>query len=118
MKKSACGLHPSFRITRESEGYWYWNRWRDIQRDTGTNVKAVFCFDDPALLADTPLLVKIGPNRLRARPYNFVGVVYARDCDRKALEDYARRFPWAELIIGLNRNAGTLPNSKYVMLKK
>ena len=116
MKKSANGLHPAFRTTRE--GYWYWNRWRDITRDTGANLKVIFCFDDPALLADTPLLVKIGPNRDCTRPYRFVGVVYARNRERAVIEEYARRFPYAELIIGLDRNAGTLPGAKHLVLKK
>ncbi len=115
MGTSARGLHPSFGLTRDK--YWYWNRSYDESLDLGVNLKLAFYFNDPANLGATHLHVKIGPNRAEWFQFRYTGRLYARDGARAEVEAYARRFPYAELIIGLDRNGGTLPNAKRIRLK-
>lgn len=116
MGRSVRGLHPAFRITRDD--YWYWNRYR-LQKDGGANLKARVCFSYPVLLNNlnqTELLAKIGPNRDKSSPYRYVGFIYGKDTDRAAVELCAKKFPYAELILGLDRNAGTLPDAERIQL--
>jgi hypothetical protein len=81
-------------------------------------LKLCLGFNDPNILSKTPFHAKAGRNAESAAPYSYAAFLYARMRDRATLEEYAKPFPYAELIIGLDRNGGALPSAQRIMLKK
>jgi len=68
-------------------------------------VKARFIFDDPKLLDGLDVLTKIGINSDSAIQGKYVGFSYVSEEDTEKLRTSVSRFPFAELIINLDKNA-------------
>jgi hypothetical protein len=108
------GLHPAFGLR---QGPWYFNRKKDYISDTGLDIKSRFAFDSTEELQETEFLAKIGVNKDDSIPHKFIGFAYANSKDREALEAYANRFPWAELITDLDREGEYTEASQHIPLK-
>ena len=106
-------LHPNFRVKYDS---WYANRYHNPFIDGQSSLKVRFSFDDPKLLDDFPFLGKIGMNLEQNLKGKFIGFAYGQDKDRQTLEEWAKKFPYAEIIIGLDHDGVIRENSQVIKL--
>jgi len=98
-------IHSDFRV-RNNE--WSFNRRSTPGR---LSLKVRFSFTEPHLLDDCPFYAKVGENRDRAIVEPYIGFAYAREEEKSALLAWVRRFPFAELIEGLDRNSASTIDS-------
>jgi len=106
-------LHPNFRL---KEGDWYFNRTFNVFTDEGITGKIRFGFDDPRLLDGCQFQAKIGMNLDAAIPNKYIGFAYARRQDFESLKEWGQKFPYAELIEGLNGDGVSTSESKVTLL--
>ena len=86
--------------------------------DRDITLKVRFGFDNPALLDDFHFLGKIGINRDQNVKERFIGFAYGQDKDRNKLEEWAKKFPYAEIIIGLDRNGVITDDSQVIKITR
>ena len=104
-------LHPDFKIKYD---VWYANRYYNPFIDGKTKLKVRFSFDDPKQLDHFPFLGKVSVNLDPTISGKFIGFAYGQDKDREALESWAKKFPYAEIIIGLD-DEGIIRNDSQVV---
>jgi hypothetical protein len=78
-------------------GQWLYT---DGKSHFGLAAKVRFAFDDPELLNECPFYAKIGMNKDKQIPQRYIGFAY--DHEKSRLLNWAERFPFAELIDGLD----------------
>ncbi len=81
-------------------------------------MKIRFSFDDPSLLDNCPFIAKIGLNGDSNVGGKYIGFAYGRNTDQEALMLWAQKFNFAELIVGLDENAVSTPDSKVIPIKQ
>ncbi len=81
------------------------------------SLKVRFGFDDPTLLRGCSFYSKIGFNIDPAVRTRYIGFSYGNRHEQAALEGWGKKFPFAELISGLDRNAVSTPESEVTSLK-
>jgi hypothetical protein len=113
-KESVKGIHPDFKKTHDK--FWYFNREPKIGDDQ-INLKCRVGFNDPSLLNNCPFLAKIGLNMDPHLPFRYIGFAYAHAIQQDRLKEWGERFPFAELIIGLDDVKRIRDESKRVILK-
>jgi hypothetical protein len=104
-------LHGDFKI---KYGPWRANRYYDPFIDGQSTMKVRFGFDDPKQLDDCPFLAKVGMNQDPSINNRFIGFAYGRDMDRQNLEGWAKTFPYAEIILGLD-DSGVITDTSQVI---
>lgn len=107
-------LHPDFQLRHDE---WLFNRFFSPV-DEDPTVKARFAFDDSSQLKATDLQTKIGVNADRNIPHAFIGFAYASRNKKAELEEYAKQYPWAELITNLDREGLSTPKSEHILITK
>ncbi len=105
-------LHPDF---NRAYGQWVGNR--KYFGMHGASLKIRFAFGDPSLLSDCWAPVKIGVNLDRNIPERYIGFAYGGTKTRDQLIEWAKRFPYSELIEGLDGSSVITKNSKVTVLK-
>jgi hypothetical protein len=111
--ESAKDVHSAFTLT--DDNFWFSNRSYKSYEEQPT-LKATFKFDTPELLDDCPFMAKIGMNESEGPKY--FGVAYATESNQSELETWAKRFPWAHLIIGLDNDGVITDISQEIDLKE
>ena len=99
-KDPLLNLHPDF--SRKENG-WIWNNVHlaNFGEDT-PDVKIRFGFDDSELLSGINFQTKIGMNLDPNISHKYIGFSYAPKKELDSLKDFAKKFPWAELLENLN----------------
>ncbi len=94
-------LHPQFTITKFDDR---WEHNRTYKPWDGViNSKVRVLFDDLSLLDNCPFMAKVGTNfNGHIIPLKYVAFCYGNGKNREELMAYARTFPYAEIIDGLN----------------
>ncbi len=105
-------LHPDF---QELHGPWLFNEGDGPHRPT---LKIRFAFRDPALLDDCQFYAKIGINKDTNIAEPYIGFAYGSGSTKDELETWAQKFPYAELIVGLDYGGVITPKSEVVILKQ
>lgn len=111
-KESTKNLHPDFRIT--NDGFWYSNR-NCSMYESEITLKVIFKFEDPILLDKCPFMAKIAMNKSEGSKY--FGVAYGNNEKRSELENWAKKFPWAHLILDLDKDGVMIEGAKEIDLK-
>ncbi len=83
--------------------------WETTPRDL--SIKARVGFTSARLLDNCPFYAKIGINTDRAISESYIGFMYGRHDEMGALVLWVQKFPFAELIEGLDRNGATTRSS-------
>lgn len=111
-KESVRNVHPDFKITHDN--FWYTNKDYSPVHDGRINLKAVFKFEDPRLLDNCPFVAKIGMNESDGPKY--FGVAYGSNENRAELENWAKKFPWAHLILDLDKDGAIVEGAREIDL--
>lgn len=106
-------LSPDFQYRVDS---WLFNRTFNVFTDGEPAIKTRFAFDDASELRKTDFQAKIGINSDRAIPHKFIGFAYGDKKKRTQLEEYARQYPWAELITNCDREGLSTDASEHIPL--
>ncbi|HBB49339.1 hypothetical protein A2Z53_02030 [Candidatus Giovannonibacteria bacterium RIFCSPHIGHO2_02_42_15] len=96
-------LHKDF---NRIAGNWYCNLnfvLREAQR-TKMDLKNRAGFKDPHLLDDCRFPAKIGFNKDARIPLPYIVFIYGQNKHKEILEDMARKFPYSEIISGLDND--------------
>jgi len=109
-QETVKGLHPNF--SRSQDKFWYYNREYSPFVDRHVTHKVIFKFEDPRLLDDFPFLGKIGLNKEDGPKY--FGVAYGDSRNKEQLVEWAKKFPWAQLLIGLDDAGVMTDKTKFV----
>lgn len=104
-------IHKDF--PRKDEN-WFYNRDYNWLDDGSITLKVRFAFDDPKLLDNCPFFARVGNNLDPDVPGQYVGFAYGSGADEERLREWAQRFPFAELIIGLDEEGMHTPESKFI----
>jgi len=107
-------LHPDFKI---KDGPWRFNREPGPLRGFIV-MKIRFGFDNASLLDGCPFVAKITINSDEAIRAGNIGLMYGTEKDKDALIEWAKKFPYSELIEGLDYEGVSTPDSKVSVLKK
>lgn len=109
-KENLGSIHPDFSI---NQGTWSFNKipapvdlsyeGPEVDRCDKRRVKSRFAFDDPKLLDGCGFHAKVGLNTDESLPYKYIGFAYDTAQRKKKLEKWSLKFPYSEIIIGLNR---------------
>lgn len=108
-------LHKDFKVTHDK--FWYFNREFDPIRDRELNVKAKVMFENPSLLDDCKFFAKIGKNENENVPFPYISFAYGKNKEEELLKIWAEKFPYAELIRGLDNSGVIKKDSEVVQLK-
>ncbi len=108
-------LHKDFKIIHD--GFWCFNREFSPLTDRELNIKAKIIFEDPSLLDDCKFLAKIGKNLDMNIPLPYIGFAYGKNEEEEALKKWVEKFPYVELIRGLDREGVIKEDSEVVQLK-
>jgi len=117
-------LHPDF--TRKYEN-WFFNAvpaplnrlqylGSEVEAFDKRKMKLRFAFNDPSQLDGCKFHAKIGKNADPALPYKYIGFAYATDAQRQELQDWGQKFPFCELLVGLNRDWIQRRNSERITI--
>lgn len=104
-------IHPDF--PRKFQN-WYFNRDYNWLDDGSITLKVRFAFDNPGLLDNCPFFAKVGNNLDPDVSGQYVGFAYGSGADEEKLRDWAKKFPFSELIIGLDEEGMHTPESKFI----
>lgn len=107
-------LHSDFGI---EAGPWRFNREKSFFEKMPT-MKLRVGFDDVKLLDDCPFVAKIGINKDELVAGKYVGFFYGNVKVKDDLIKWAKKFPYSELIEGLDKNSISLPDSKVSVINK
>lgn len=107
-------LHPDFRI---EDGPWRYNRELGFW-DGAICMKVRFGFDDAQLLDDCKFHAKIGINNDPNIPNRFIGFAYSRRGKKKDLVEWVKKFPFSELIVGLDSHGVIKEDSVVTKIEK
>ena len=99
--KMVKGLHPDFKVLYD--GFWYFNK---VKRPAMITHKIRFSFDNPQALNDCPFYTKIGLNSDQEIPNKYIGFAYVNEKQLEELKEYAKKFPYAEVIDNLHMSNG------------
>ncbi|MFA4955320.1 MAG: hypothetical protein WC641_08515 [Patescibacteria group bacterium] len=116
-------IHPDFNLR---EGGWFFNNihapWNQqylgaaVDAFDKRRIKTRFAFNDPKLLDGCAFHAKVGLNADESLPYKYIGFAYETTHHRKELEDWSRRFPYAEILVGLDKEWVQNINSERIPL--
>lgn len=112
-KESVRKLHPDFKVTQDN--FWYFNRVNSSGFPMRPTLKVIFKFENPALLDNCPFMAKIGMNESDGPKY--FGVAYGSKQNRTELENWVKKFPWAHLILDLDKSGVMIEGAKEIDLK-
>ncbi len=104
-------LHPDFTVRHEG---WLFNKVAaplnsleylgpEAEAFDKRKLKLRFAFDDPSILDACKFHAKIGKNSDRSLPNKYIGFAYATDAQLQDLQAWGKKFPFCEMLIGLNR---------------
>jgi len=114
-ENSLKNLHKDFKITHDK--FWYFNRDFDLLKDRELNVKAKVIFENPFLLDNCEFFAKIGKNENENVPLPYIGFAYGKEEEKERLKTWAEKFPYAELICGLDSSGVIKEDSEVIQLK-
>ncbi len=106
-------LHPDF---RRAYGQWVGNpKYFGMY---GASLKIRFGFENPELSNDCWAPAKIGINLDRSIPERYIGFAYGGLKTRDQIVEWVQKFPYSELIEGLDGASVIAPDSKVTALKQ
>jgi tRNA(Ile)-lysidine synthase TilS/MesJ len=106
-------LHKDFTI---NNGRWYFNR--ELRPNEEIDRKIRFGLNNLEMVDGCKFLAKIGHNLDDKIKTKFIGFAYGNKDNEENLKEWSKKFPYAEMIIGLDNNGAIKTDSKVNIIKE